>query len=224
MYNIPLRVSADPWVLNRPLGLVQRPPIMKSVTFASSAQTLSHLNLSHIDFLDDPAAIHWSRLIISCATQDAGPNELTNPEILMKTHHKYTHNFALIWLAIFPDTDISSCVCIVLLFETSSSSHVECHIARQRKPLGHGTSIWACLMSSEHEICQISIKWTDLVSPKSPSHWFSGWPRCNPLMQTDNISCHTRRGPKRIDQSWDIDEKPSQIYTLFRLDIACNLP
>ena len=126
---------------------------MKSVTFASSVQTVFHTNLSHVDFLDDPAAIHWSRLIISCTTQDAGPNEFRNPEILMKNHHKNIHSFALILPAIFPATDISSCVCIVLLFETSSSSHVESIIARQRGLLGPDTAIWPCLTASNHEIC-----------------------------------------------------------------------
>ena len=97
---------------------------MKSVRFPSSGLTLLHLNLSHMDFLDGPAAIHRCKLIISCATQDERPNELTNLEILMINHHKYIHIFCLILPAIFPDTDISSCVCIILLSETSSSSHV----------------------------------------------------------------------------------------------------
>ena len=77
-----------------------------------------------MDFLDDPAATHWCRLIISRAKQDEVPNELSNPEILMKNHHKSTHSFGLVFPTIFPDTDISSCVCIILLFETSSSSHI----------------------------------------------------------------------------------------------------
>ena len=158
---------------------------MKSVRFPSSGLTLSHLRLFHMDFLDDPAAIQWSRLIISCATQDASPNELGNPEILMINHHKIIYSFCLIVPAIFPDTDISSCVCIVLLFETSSSSHVLYHIARQRGPLGPEAIIWSCLTSSEHEICHICIKCTNLETPKSFSYGFSGWPRCNPLKQTD---------------------------------------
>ena len=123
-----------------------------------------------------------------------------------------THSFGLVLPAIFPACVISSCVCIVLLFETSSSSHVQYHIARQRGPLGPEPAIGPCLTASDHEICHICIKCTNLVAPKSFSYWFSGWPRCNPLKQTDNILCHTRRGPKRIDQSWDIDEKPSQTY------------
>ena len=45
-------------------------------------------------------------------------------------------------------------------------------IARQRGPLGPERSIWACLTSSKHEICQISIKWTDLVSPQALSYGF----------------------------------------------------
>ena len=110
-------------------------------------------------------------------------------------------------------TDTSSCACIALLFETSSSSHVLYHIARQRGPLGPETVIWPCLTSSDHEICHICIKCTNLDPPKSFSYWFSGWPHCNPLMQTDNILCETRRGPKRIDQSWDIDDKPAAIPT-----------
>ena len=190
---------------------------MKSAICVSCWRTLSHLNLPLMDFLDDPAAIHWSRLIISCATQDAGPIELTNPEILMKNHQKYIYiyiyNFSLIFPAIFPATYISSCVCIMLLFETSSSSHVQYHIARQRGPLGPEPAIGPCLTASDHEICHICIKCTILVSPKSFSYEFYRWPRCNPQKQTDNILCHTRRGPKRIYQSWNIDEKPSQIYT-----------
>ena len=143
---------------------------MKSVKIPSSGLTLKHPNLSHIDFLDGPDAIHRCKLIIPCAIQAERPNELTNLEILMINNHKYTHSFGLVLPAIFPDTDISSCVCIVLLFETSSSSHVQCHIARQRGPLGPERSIWACLTSSKHEICQNSIKWTELVSPQALSY------------------------------------------------------
>ena len=86
--------------------------------------TLVPPNLSHMDFLDDPAAIHGCRLIIYRAKQDESPNEFTNPEILKKNHHKNIHSFGFILPAIFPATDISSCACIVLLSEASSSSHV----------------------------------------------------------------------------------------------------
>ena len=147
---------------------------MKSAMMTIIHETLSPLNLSHMDFLDDPAAIHGCRLIISRSKQDEVQNKLTNPEIFMKTHHRNIHSFTWSWPDITPDTDISSCVCIVLLFETSSSSHVQYHIARQRRPLGHGTSIWACLMSSEHEICQILIKHSNLVAYRSFSYGFSG--------------------------------------------------
>ena len=77
---------------------------MKSVKFLSSGLTLALPNLSHMDFLDVPAAIHGSRLIISDTTQDKSPNELINPEILMNNHHKCTYSFTWILLAIFPDT------------------------------------------------------------------------------------------------------------------------
>ena len=78
-----------------------------------------------MDFLDGLAAIQRSKLIISDTTKDESSNELINPEILMKNHHKITYSFTLILPAIFPDTLISSCACIVLLSEASSSSHME---------------------------------------------------------------------------------------------------
>ena len=131
-------------------------------------------NLSHMDFLDGPAAIHRCRLIIPCTTQDVSPNELGNPENMKNNHHRNIHSFTLILPAIFPDTDISSCVCIVLLFETSSSSHVQYHIARQRGPLGPEPAIGPCLNASDHKICHICIKCTNLVPPKSFSYGFSG--------------------------------------------------
>ena len=171
---------------------------MKSVKLSSSTQTLAHLHLSYMDFLDDPAAIQWSRLIICCATQDERPNELTNPEILTINHTKYIHSFGLILPAIFPDRDISSCACIVLLFETSSSSHVESIIARQRGALSSDTVIWPCLTASKREICHNYHHARDPGLIQSFSYGFSGWPRCNPMKQTDNILCHTRREPKRI--------------------------
>ena len=64
-----LRVSADPWALKCPKILVKRPRMLKSATFACTPVTLRHPNLSHIDFLDNPAAIHSSRTPISDATK-----------------------------------------------------------------------------------------------------------------------------------------------------------
>ena len=125
---------------------------MKSTTSIIMRGTLFPPNLSHMDFLDDPAAIHGFRLIISCAEQGVSPNEVMNPEILKKYHHQNIHSFALVSPAIFPDTDISSCVCIILLFETSSSSHVQSIIARQREPLRPETATGPCLTASNHEI------------------------------------------------------------------------
>ena len=70
----------------------------------------------------------------------------------MKNHHGNIHSFALILPAALPGCVISSCVCIVLIFETSSSSHVQCHIARQRGPLGPELAFGPCLAASNHEI------------------------------------------------------------------------
>ena len=109
-----------------------------------SYQSTPEESASH-HFPDDPAAIHGCRLIISRAKQDASPNDCRNPEILKRNHHRYIHSFLGSWPAIFPDTDISSCVCIVLLIETSSSSHVQFIIARQRGPLGPETAMSNCI-------------------------------------------------------------------------------
>ena len=121
---------------------------MKSVTFHHAHLTLISFNLSHMDFLDDPAAIQGSRLIISDTTKDERSNEYINPEIWTNNHLKFTYSFGLILLAITPGGVISSCACIVLLSEASSSSHVIFNIARQRRPLAYETSIWACLTAS----------------------------------------------------------------------------
>ena len=85
---------------------------MKSVKILSSGLTLASPNLSHMDFPDAPAAITRNRLIISNTTQDESSNEHIDPEI-------------------WSNTLISSCVCIVLLFETSSSSHLGPAVNRQ---------------------------------------------------------------------------------------------
>ena len=58
MYEITLRVSADPWVLEGPFGLVKRPQTMKNQEILIMDETLTSPNLSRMDFLDDPAAIH----------------------------------------------------------------------------------------------------------------------------------------------------------------------
>ena len=149
---------------------------MKSVKFLSCGLTLVPPNLSHMDFLDDPTAIHGSRLIISCTTKDASPNELINPEILMKNHHKIIYSFALILPAIFPGTDISSCACIVLLSEASSSSHVvwwHCASARTPGPwevhLGLSNVLWAWNLSDFYQVdwpwsCLIFLTWIFLMT------------------------------------------------------------
>ena len=74
--------------MERPFGLVQCPLSMKSVKSPSSGQTLTHLNLSYMDFLDVPAAIHGSRLTISRFTKDDSPNEHIDPEISSNNHPK----------------------------------------------------------------------------------------------------------------------------------------
>ena len=118
-----------------------------------------------MDFLDGPAAIQGCTLILSCTTNNASSNEHMHPDILMKNHHKNTYSFAWYLPAIIPDHDISSCACIVLLSEASSSSHVEFNIARQRRPLASETSILPCLTASKHEICHIDIMHDTLVHP-----------------------------------------------------------
>ena len=125
---------------------------MKSTIFHQADSTLNAFNLSHMDFLDDPAAIHGSSLIISCTTKDASSNEYIDPEIWSNNHLKRIYSFTLILLAITLANIISSCACIVLLSEASSSSHVEFNIARQRRPLASETSMLPYLTASNHEI------------------------------------------------------------------------
>ena len=54
---------------------------MKYVIFIIVRDIELSFNLSHMDFLDDPAAIHGSRLTISRFTKDESPNEHIDPEI-----------------------------------------------------------------------------------------------------------------------------------------------
>ena len=58
MYYLTLRVSADPWALEGPFALVKRPQTMKNQEILIMHETLVSPNLSRMDFLDDPAAIH----------------------------------------------------------------------------------------------------------------------------------------------------------------------
>ena len=64
--------------------------------------TLPPSNLSHMDFLEPPAGIHPSTMTISRATQDASPNELTNPEKSLENRPNRTHSFALMLPAFNP--------------------------------------------------------------------------------------------------------------------------
>ena len=79
-----LRVSADPLALKGPKILVKRPRIMKSIMFPCMLVALYQPNLSHMDFLDGPAAIHSSTTTYSRTTKSPSPNEYSDPEISMK--------------------------------------------------------------------------------------------------------------------------------------------
>ena len=78
---------------------------MKSVTFAHAEETLIQLNLSQMDFPDDPVAIHSIRISYSDLIKSAGPNELMHPEISMKNHRIFIYSFLGSGPAIFPDTE-----------------------------------------------------------------------------------------------------------------------
>ena len=53
-----LRVSAGPWALSGPQGLVKRPQMPKSIMMACMRDTLVYMDLGNMDFPDGPAAIH----------------------------------------------------------------------------------------------------------------------------------------------------------------------
>ena len=120
----PEPVSADPWALNCPPGLVKCPQNMKSIIRAYTRDTLMQPNFYHMEFPCGPASIHGSTTTYSCLTQAASPNEHINPEISMKDHQIYIYCFLGSGPAIFPASVISSHACIVFLSEASSSSHV----------------------------------------------------------------------------------------------------
>ena len=83
-------------------GLVKCLQMLKSIMIACMRDPLSGGILSHMNFPSGPAAFHRCRVTIPCGKQDAGPNELTDPEISMENHQKITHSFTLILPAIFP--------------------------------------------------------------------------------------------------------------------------
>ena len=87
-----------------------------------------------------------------------------------------------------------------------------CNIARQRGPLGSETSTGPCLTASYHEIHHFYDHARHLGPAQSFLYGFSGWPRCNPMKQTDEFLYHKRREPKRTHISRDMDDQPSQNY------------
>ena len=124
MYYITLRVSADPWALEGPFGLAKRPQTMKFSKIIIMHETLRRPNLLHMDFLDHPAATTTCTDPISCTTNSAIQNEHSNLEKTKKNRPKLTYSFLGSRPAINPAEYYSSCACIVLLSEASSSSHV----------------------------------------------------------------------------------------------------
>ena len=124
MWNVHCASARTPGLLKGPRGLVKRPQMLKSIMMACMRDTLSHPNLSHMDFPDGPAAIQRSTTTISDTTKSPSPNEYKHPEISMKNHQISTYSFLGSGPAIFPASVISSHACIVFLSEASSSSHV----------------------------------------------------------------------------------------------------
>ena len=102
IYLSTLRVSADPWALKGPRGLVKCSQDHETHLILCMRDPLRRGILSHMNFPSGAAAFHGCRLTIPCGKQDAGPNELIMPEILMNNHPKIIYSFALIVPAIFP--------------------------------------------------------------------------------------------------------------------------
>ena len=106
----------------------------------------------------------------------------------------------------------------------ATSEYQSCNIARQRGPLGSEQSLGPRRMSPNAQIHHDIMHARRLGLRNSLSHEFSRWCRYIPRVQNDNTLWQTRRGPKRIDESLDIHEKPSLLYIKFRPDLACYLP
>ena len=163
--------------------------------------TVIHFDLSHMDSLGDPAAIQWSRLIISCTTQDASPNEPMIPAILMTNRQTFRHSFGLILPAISWRCYILLCLYSIALWNKFIESFGQWDAENTASNVSN-----AEILSHEHYA-------RDLDLLQSFAYGFSGWPRCNPMKHNDNILYHTRREPKRIYESGDIDENLINIYT-----------
>ena len=97
-----LRVSADPWALNGPWGLVKRLQMMKSIMITCMCDTLIYLKLSYMDFLDCPAVTGTCTASYYSTTKSASPNELINLEILTINRPIRIYSFLGYWLAVFP--------------------------------------------------------------------------------------------------------------------------
>ena len=120
-----------------------------------SEKSLQQFNLPHMDFLEHPAGIHRSTMICSRATQDASPNELTNPEKSLINRPKFIYSFALVLPAFNPDTVISSCACIILLLNKFFEPCLNFHNVRQHSENASETSTNPCPTSSNVEIIPI---------------------------------------------------------------------
>ena len=77
-----------------------------------------------------PRSNTWKQTDDIMCHKRRAPNELINSEISSNYHLKFIYSFVMILLAITLAGIISSCVCLELSFEVSSSSHIcnECAI------------------------------------------------------------------------------------------------
>ena len=181
--------------------------------------TLVQLNLSHMDFLDGLAVIHWSRLIIPRFTNSASPNEYKHPEILMKNHHKTTHSFTWYLPAFIPGGVISTCACIVLLSEASSSSHVILQHCASAQTLGSEGSTGPCQTSPNHEIRHDGKHALTLSTPNLSHMDFLDGPAAI-HRSTTTYSCTTKAASPNELTNPEISMKNHQILHIVFFDIC----
>ena len=132
----------------------------------------------------------------------------------MKNRPNFIHSFGLILPAIFPDTVISSCACIVLLSEASSSSHVLFLIARQRDKFASERSKIRRLTSQKPKFCQICIIRGTLVH-FNLSHMDFLEHRAATTTCTDPIPCTTNSASPneyKYPEIW-MKNRPNRIHS-----------
>ena len=87
--------------------------------------TLTLPNLFTMDSLEHGNFIHTCICIRTRSWHNLSPNDLWNRELSLKSRQKIINSFGPSWRQLSPALYNFSCACLELLYETSSTSHME---------------------------------------------------------------------------------------------------